>query len=278
MSYATVMVQLELGRSNAAPLGVTRDLAKRLHAAVTGVAAAQPMQLALAAEGYYGGDIVREDSEWIDQEARKAEAEFRTEMNGHPDGLDWNMTVTSYPLSDRIADATGTADILVVGIDQKSGEYSNSSRRVDIDDLLMKAGRPVLVVPLGVQHFHFHRALVAWKETREARRALADALPLLRQMNRVVIAEIVAPEQESVAQANLNRVVAWLGRHGVTATPHLDISGGNHGERLLALADEVGAELLVAGAYGHSRLREWILGGVTHDLLHKGGRCLLLSH
>jgi len=278
MSYSTLMVQLELGRSNASPLGVAHALAKRLHTSVTGVASAQPIQTAVMADGFYAGDIVREDSEWIEQEAKTAEEEFRTEMNGHPEGLDWTMTVTRSSLADRIASATSTADILVVGVDQKGETQAHPSRRVDVDDLVMQTGRPVLVVPLGVKKFDFRCALVAWKESREARRALTDALPLLRLMDSVVIAEIADASVQGVAQARLDKMVAWLARHGVTAVPRLVLAAGFDGDRLVTLAEEAGADLIVAGAYGHSRLREWVLGGVTRNLLRHGERCLLLSH
>ena len=278
MSYETLMVQLELGRSNAAPLGVARDVARRMGAAVTGAAAARPLQTLVMAEGFYADNIVQEDTGSIDLEARAAHEEFLAGLNGHAVALDWTMTVTHYPLSGQIAGATDTADLVIVGMDRKSGEFSNSSRHVDVGDLVMQTGRPVLAVPMNVAEFHFRCAMVAWKECREARRALADALPLLKHMERVVIAEVAPADRQGAAQADLDRLVAWLGRHGISATSRLVPSGGDDGGGLLTLAEEIGADLVVAGAYGHSRFREWVLGGVTRDLLHQNRRCLLLSH
>lgn len=278
MGYSTLMVQMELGRSNAAPLGVARDLAGRLQVSVIGIACAQPIQTAVMADGFYSGDIVREDTECIEQEGRTAEAEFRKAMTDPAKTLDWSMAVTTSALSERIASATGTADLLVVGVDQKGDEFSHPSRRVDVDDLVMQTGRPVLVVPFGVEKFEFRSALVAWKNSREARRALTDALPLLRLMDKVVIAEIADVSVQGPAQAGLDKMVGWLAKHGVTAVPRLVLAAGFDSDRLITLADDVGAELIVAGAYGHSRFREWVLGGVTRDLLRHGGRCLLLSH
>lgn len=278
MSYETLMVQLELGRSNAAPLAVTRALARRMGSVVTGIAAAQPIQALVMAEGFYPGDLVREDSDGIDQEAHKAHEEFLQAMDDHAVGLDWKMTVTRHPLSDHIASQTGTADLLVVGVDHAGGGSSSSGRRVDVDDMIMQTGRPVMVVPPKVREFHFRCALIAWKECREARRALVDALPLLKQMSMVVISEVASADQQGAVQADLSRMVAWLSRHGIFATVRLILAGGSDSDRLLDLADEIGADLIVAGAYGHSRLREWVLGGVTRDLLHKSQACLLLSH
>lgn len=277
MSCPTLLVQVELGRANAAPLKVARDVATRLHARVCGIAAAMPLQI-LVGDGFYGVDIMREDGAAIESEALTAEAEFRSTLNGHPEGTEWDMAVTRFPLSDRIAEAACTADLIVTGVAQAGEEPSNSSRRVDIDDLIMQAGRPVLAVPLGIRQFAFGTALVAWKDTREARRAVVDALPVLREMERVVIASLADAAEQGPAQAGLHRMVAWLGRQGVSATPRLVLSNGNDGDRLLSLAEEERAELIVAGAYGHSRIREWVMGGVTRTLLRQGGRCLLLSH
>jgi nucleotide-binding universal stress UspA family protein len=151
-------------------------------------------------------------------------------------------------------------------------------RNVLPDDLIVQTGRPVLVVPKQHRPFDFRCALVAWKETREARRALADALPLVIEMDQVVLLEIAEAGEHDRAEAGLERLVRWLDRHGVKAVPRVSVPAGRDADRILAVADEVGADLIVAGAYGHSRLRERVLGGVTHDLLRGSDRCLLLSH
>jgi nucleotide-binding universal stress UspA family protein len=278
MSYETLMVQLELGRSNAGPLGVARDLAKRMGAAVSGVAAAQPLQIAMAAEGYYGGDLVIEDTKLIEAEAKKAEQEFQAAMTGCAAHPDWMVAVTRFPLAERIAEATGNADLLVVGVAENGKDNAGSMRTVDIGDLVMRAGRPVLAVPLSVKHFEFRCALVAWKDSREARRALTDALPLLQLMDRVVLVEVTAASEQGPVQTGLAKMVSWLARHGVEASSRLITALGTDGDRLLSIAEEEEADLIVAGAYGHSRFREWVLGGVTRSLLRGGKRCLLLSH
>jgi nucleotide-binding universal stress UspA family protein len=276
MSYATLMVQLELGLSNAAPLAVTRDLAKRLNASVTGLAAAQPMQVAIG-DGFYTNEILRQDIEWIEEQAKAAEQQFRLEMDGFAKSVAWDMSITNYSLSERIAAASGPGDLLVAGIAQDSGEQPSSSRRVEIDQLIMELGRPIIAVPPGVRHFDFRCAFVAWKNSREARRALTDSLPLLRLMNKVVIAEVADKADCQGARVRLDRMVEWLAGHGVEALSRLAVATGDDGNQLLALAEEEGADLIVAGAYGHTRLREWVMGGVTRTLIRRSGRCLLLS-
>ena len=119
--------------------------------------------------------------------------------------------------------------------------------------------------------------LIAWKDTTEARRAVADALPLLRKWD-VTVVEIV--EEQADRPAALSRVkdvAAWLSRHGVSASEQVPDECGEAGGLLERIASEVGAGVVVAGAYGHSRLREWILGGVTRRLVNPSNRCSLLS-
>jgi nucleotide-binding universal stress UspA family protein len=136
-------------------------------------------------------------------------------------------------------------------------------------------------VPDQVNWLDLRSVLVAWKDTPEARRAVADALPMLRKARDVAIVEI--PEQDddrSAGMARVSDVAAWLGRHGVTATARVPDAARHEtaAAQLEKVASDVGAGLIVAGAYGHSRFRELILGGVTEYLVTQSARCVLLSH
>ena len=94
----------------------------------------------------------------------------------------------------------------------------------------------------------------------------------------MTVVEIAAEDDLDAANARLADVAGWLKRHGIDATPVTAASPGDDAARLDAIVREQGADLLVAGAYGHSRVREWALGGVTRDLLLRAGRCALVSH
>jgi nucleotide-binding universal stress UspA family protein len=123
--------------------------------------------------------------------------------------------------------------------------------------------------------------LVAWKDTTEARRAVADSLQLLRKAKNIVVAEIPEADGErSLAEARVGDVTAWLARHGLIATPRVPEGNRNRGApaQLDDIADDLGASLIVAGAYGHSRFRELVLGGMTQHLVTQRARCVLLSH
>jgi nucleotide-binding universal stress UspA family protein len=145
-------------------------------------------------------------------------------------------------------------------------------------DLVMQIGRPVLIVPKNAARIVFERMIVGWKDTRETRRAIVDALPLLKMAKLVIVAEIVAESEMIEARKHLDDVVGWLKRQGIVAQAIVSPSGGEDSARLGELAREQKADLIVAGAYGHNRLREWMLGGVTRDLLMCADRCSLVSH
>jgi len=145
----------------------------------------------------------------------------------------------------------------------------------------MQTGRPLLIVPDGANWLDLRTVLVAWKDTSEARRAVADSLPLLRQARNIVVAELPEADGErSAAEARVGDVVAWLARHGLIASARVPerSEGADARQQLEDIANDLGAGLIVAGAYGHSRFRELVLGGMTQHLVTQSVRCVLLSH
>ena len=142
----------------------------------------------------------------------------------------------------------------------------------------MQAGRPCLIVPNGIDTLPLAHVVVGWKDTGETRRAVGDALPMLKAASRVTVVTIAPRDEVAAAEHRLQDIAGWLKRHGVDATTILSPSAGDDAARLSAILQEQDADLLVAGAYGHRRVREWALGGVTQDLLLRAGRCALVSH
>ena len=275
MTYGTLMVHLELGRSNAGLLQITGDLAERFHASVIGIAACQPMQIVYG-DGFISGDIYEQDRQELDKEMKAAEAEFRSALQTRAVTLEWRSTVMFTLLSDYLAREARSADLIITGI--ASGDLFDSSRSVNTGDLVMRAGRPVLVVPSAASKVKLDRVVVGWKDTREARRAVSDALPLLKGASHVAVVEIAVEEELAAARTQIEDVAGWLHRHGIKAECLTSPSTGDDATALYAMAQDQRADLIVAGAYGHSRLREWALGGVTRDLLLRANWCSLLSH
>jgi nucleotide-binding universal stress UspA family protein len=275
VSYSTLMVHLELGKPNAGLLAVAGDLAERFHAHVTGIAACQPMQFVYGM-GYVSADYFERDMADLRKESQAAESEFRSALQGRAGSLEWRSTVEFGALSGHIAHEARSSDLIITSVE--SGGLFEASRLVNTGDLIMQVGRPVLVVPQGPKALALAQVLVAWKDTRETRRAVLDALPLLKKAARVTLAEIAVEDRLPLARKHLEEVAGWLGRHGVKAEGRALLSTGEDASQLYAIAREQGADVIVAGAYGHSRLREWVLGGVTRDLLLRTDLCALVSH
>ncbi|KQO74804.1 universal stress protein [Methylobacterium sp. Leaf89] len=146
-----------------------------------------------------------------------------------------------------------------------------------IDGILFRSGRPLLVVPPGCETYAARRILVAWDGSARAARAANDALPFLRAAELVEVVSVVGEKDLSTSAAGAE-FAPHLARHGVTVSA-VDVTVvGDVAETLRVRAGEIGADMLVMGAYRHSRLQEWFLGGVTQSLLKRSPLPLYLSH
>lgn len=277
MPYATVMVSLTLDQPNDARLQVAGDLAERFEAAIVGVAAAQFAPPRYFADGVAAQGLIDGQEASIKRRLADLEAQFRAAVRNRGGRAEWRSAM-DFPARFLLAQAR-CADIVVCG--GPSPAFRDSFSLVSPKDLVMQAGRPLLLVPDRINWLDLRSVLVAWKDTPEARRAIADALPMLRKAGEVAVVEI--PEQgedHSTVMARVTDVGAWLARHGVTAVARVPEAAKNEtaATQLEKLAGNLGAGLIVAGAYGHSRFRELILGGVTQYLVTQSVRCVLLSH
>jgi len=169
------------------------------------------------------------------------------------------------------------ADLIVAGGEQELRE--DGYRKASAAELALTSGRPVLVVPPQGGRLRAEAVLVAWKDGREARRAVADALPLLKCAGAVRVLAVAPKDSEAEVEAQVADVVAGLKRHEVPANGHVIAAPDSAVAELLDQeASAFGADLLVAGCYGHSRANEWLFGGVTQDLLSRTDRFVLFSH
>ena len=230
----------------------------------------------LTSDCYAYGEIFEEDSKQIQKETAEAEAEFHAAMASRAKILGWRSAVLVTPLADHLARAARRADLVLTNA--ASDHALNAARQVNVGDLVMQAGRPILVVAPAPAPFRMDRVIIGWKDTREARRATADAIPLLQAAKNVGIVEIAAEDEREAAKSRLGEVARWLARHGVRAECEVRASTRDEPTDLDAIADERRADIVVAGAYGHSRLREWALGGVTRTLLRQAARSSFVSH
>ncbi|MDB5827093.1 MAG: putative universal stress protein [Variovorax sp.] len=173
------------------------------------------------------------------------------------------------------------ADLLILAQRDGDSAYAGELPAEFVSTVLVESGRPALVLPYiatGSVDPVGRTVLVAWKETREAARAVSAALPWLRGAARVH-----AVCYGNAAESQLRSLQVYLDSHGVTAVVQAGVQvrgddAGDAGAHLLSLAADVGAELLVMGCYGHSRAREWVLGGVTRTILQSMTLPVLMSH
>lgn len=209
--------------------------------------------------------------EQIGKNLGAAETAFRRDAAGAE--IDWR-TVQDYPHK-ALLNTAHAADLIVVSPRSDRGAL----RSADPADVVMSSGRPVLVVPNDRSHLIGMSVVVAWKNTPECRRALSDALPFLQRAEDVIVLAVVKPAMAPLAAFETDDVVANLKRHGVEARPLVtSIDHDAVEDEIERVAGLNNADLIVAGAYGHSRLREWAFGGVTDSFLHRPRCFVLLSH
>jgi nucleotide-binding universal stress UspA family protein len=275
MAYATVMVNLTLGRSNTPALAAAVAVAEQCGAGIIGIAACRPIEIACR-DYAVPAAVYEQDRKQAAQQMKAAEVEFQQAVADLRRPTEWRARTTALPLSDHLLRQARGADLIVTGAAAPNVPL-DVTRQVDICDLVMSAGRPVLLAPDGTVTKRFERILVAWKDTPEAQRAITSALPLLANCPHVSVVEISPQEELAAARTGMGEITRWLGQHEVKAAATVTLSSGANARQLRAIARDSSADLIVAGAYGYRREREWVLGGVTADLL-AGDRCVLFAH
>jgi nucleotide-binding universal stress UspA family protein len=269
------MVHLDLDGSNDARLHVAGDLAEQFDAKLIGIACCQP-QPSVYADGALAQGLVRQLEAEANEKLQKLEQRFRSAYENRIENTEWRRAY-AVP-ADYVAREARAADLVITGADRVGG-LSDPLWRLDPSELVMKLGRPMMVVPPEVDRLKLASVVVGWKDTREARRAVVDALPLLQKAKEVTVVEMIANDGDrAAASRRVADVAAWLGRHQVDASHMVPNHRGDAVEQLIRHASDIEADIIVAGAYGHTRMREWIFGGVTRDLVTKSSRCSLLSH
>jgi len=269
------MVYLDLGQSNESALRIACDLADRFKSRVIGATAGFPRM------PIYLGDTdaldVREaDCQRLNKAVARHEGRFRAAFESVGSLCEWRSDAASP--ADFLTSEARAADLLIVGR-RENGIRFMPNQSLDIGDVIMRAGRPMLVVPPRKTFLALNRILIAWKDTAEARKAVAAALPLLKSAQEVMIVEITSDERENeIATRRVVDVATWLQQYNITASASAEPCAGDVGGYLDAIAVENGADIIVAGAYGNGRLCEWAFCGVTRHLLQQGSTCALLMH
>lgn len=273
MIFNTIMVQLDVDSPAAPRATYALELARRFKASLIGFAAADSY---VSVPGDDGGmaaaEIMRQRRIEIEDRLKILKEEFLGVVG---DDASWREEIGDP--TRLLAMHARAADLVVTGVPAK-GVPSDRHRVVDVGTLVLSAGRPVLIANDNLAPLNPDNVLVAWKDTREARRAVTDAMPFLTGAKHVLVATIEEYDQRN-ARESISDVLRFLMRHGVKARSEvLDVGKEDACEAVCELARAMGAELVVAGGYGHSRIREWAFGGMTRSLLRHGAINRLLSN
>jgi nucleotide-binding universal stress UspA family protein len=212
----------------------------------------------------------------LEEQARRAEAHFQEGVRRG--GLLGEWRVAEGDITGSVRLHARYADLTVVGQGLDLGGAPQELARLP-EELALGVGRPVLVVPrYGSFDTVGERVLIAWNGSREATRAVHDALPILKRAAKVTALSI-DPEAEPEPRIPGADIALHLARHGIAAeaatTPGGEVAIG---DVLLSRAFDLGADLIVMGAYGHARMREMVLGGATRHLLRHMTVPVLMSH
>ncbi len=273
MSYATLLAYVDAADDAETAIRAAADLADRFNATLIGLCALE-VRPQFVTEGVVLPDAVQ--AEIGQKRARLADKGvwFRSLVEGGHRKVEWRAML-DLP-TEALAREARCADLVVV---RRAGESPDPYSVLDPGGAILSAGRPVLVVPDGAAALRAEHVVIGWKDCREARRAVCDALPFLRDAGRVTIVEICTRGEEDAARGRMDDVARYLERHRISGGPRVILhQNGSGAAALIKVAAEEGADLLVTGAYGHSRLGEWIFGGVTRELLATAPICCLMSH
>lgn len=279
MGYRTILVHCDVDKAVPHRLAIAADLAERFGAHLVGVHARPPFEAPVyfdAGGAFPMDDFFRAYEASVKANEATASAAFAAAIKGRHLSTEWRA-------ADGYADAVlpvhaRYADLVVLG---QAGPDPSTTPADLPETVALATGRPILVVPyIGVTKSPGKVVMLCWNASRESARAACDALPLLEAASKVVVL-VVEPEISDTghgAEPGAD-VAAWLARHGVEvivqreAAPDADV-----GALILSRAADLDVDLIVMGVYGHSRMRELVLGGASRTMLGSMTVPILMSH
>lgn len=271
MEIRSILVNVDLQRVDTPALRFAIALAQASEAGIIGVGADEPhLVVGELDQGFATQQVYVAERSQIEKRLSQAGERFRSLV---PAGMDAEWRPNIVGTTRCLIEASTEADLIVTD----PGPASSWAKigQVDIGEIVLRSGRPVVVAGDRARGPEIDNVVVGWKDVREARRALADAMPLLQRARTVSVLTVSEGDHRS-EQRSLNEVTAWLKRHGVTARNELIAPDRSHA--LTELTAERDADLLVTGCYGHHRGMELLFGGMTSRLLEADQVTRFFSH
>jgi nucleotide-binding universal stress UspA family protein len=276
MGYKTILVHIDPGKRCAVRVDAAIRLAREHEAHLVALHAAAPFDPPGYVLAEMGVAIIEAQKRAAANAMARAESEFAKQASAAGlTNVEWRTAIAD-PV-DAMTLHARYADLAVIGQADLS-DGSNSAADFP-ERLVLAAGRPVLILPsAGSFPTIGKRILVAWSHSREATRAVTDAIPLLRLADTVHVMA-VNPRRSEHGDVPGADIGLYLARHGVRVQVKTDQGAEiDVGNELLSRAADLDADLIVMGGYGHSRLKEWVLGGATRTILASMTVPVLMSH
>lgn len=269
MSVKTILVHLDAAPRCTTRVALAAQLAHAFESHLIGLAPTGMADVVLSMNTAVpdGLEIMQLSARYLRGRAEATIATFRTQLKELAP-ISHEALVTEAEPGDAMIHQGRCSDLVILG-QSDPGRFIEGVTWDFPQRVLMHVGRPALIVPFAGEFATIgRRVLLAWNGGREAAVAVRDALPFLQVAERVDLLA-VGPLEDTAGNGRngLDEAMRWLARHGVDAKCHAEATSAEAGEKILSRAADFGADLIVMGAYGHSRMRQWALGGATKTLL-----------
>lgn len=280
MAYATILICATSERDLPGLVSLAGSIANPNRSHVTGLAVLpRPILLPAGTPGRPDTIALDAHRKVVRAEVERMEHTFARATAGQPFTAEWRVEEAASSGQLETILRHGRMAEIIVATDAQSGTTGSTSFNL-AERLVIEAGRPLLLSPRKVPHSTCgRRVLIGWNGSREATRAVFDALPLLMRAEHVKVLQVGADEPLSGARTAGSALCATLQRHGVIATAEeLSLPRASAGAALLSAVKAENADLLVIGGYGHWRFQELVLGGATRHVLHNMPVPVFMSH
>lgn len=275
MQIKDILVHIDSSQASDARVDLAANLARRFGAYITGAFILPTTDLLVVPpdSGPAAVALVAKMVE-LEEAAKAAEESFRAMLDRQDLAGDWRLD--KGPAESIITRRALETDLVVIG----QNDPDDPGPLIAPENVVLACGRPVLVAPYDG---HFEQVgstvLVAWNSSREATRALHDSLSLMAATGTLTVMTVVRSASEEQDDERRNELARHLARHGLAARSETSVAQEvDTADVVLSRAADLTADLVVMGAYGHSRLREMILGGMTRDVLRHMTVPVLMAH
>ena len=280
MNFGTILIHLDHSERCALRIGIAATLARQHGSHLIGLVPTGLYDGTIPAEAIAGKDtdFIAASSDFLRVRAEGVAHTFRKLIEGAP-SISSEVRLVDRPSVDAVIGHGRTSDLVIVGQSRRDDTDATTARDLP-EQVVLHAGRPVLVVPCAKPlHAFGRKVLVAWDGSREAAVALRAALPLLSKAASVALVSLHAgAASQDEGDLLIPQTLAWLRRHGIQANATQQPEARGFADALLSRAAQDEAGLIVMGGYGHTRIREWVLGGVTQAVFEHMDVPILMAH